>query len=58
MKLPINYDSDITRIPKEKSVYCPICGSDCDTIYIDHYGDICGCNNCIEPHNAWEVLDV
>ena len=39
------------------TVYCPICGDACDTIYKDRWGNILGCDQCITPMNAWEALD-
>lgn len=35
--------------------HCPLCGEECETIYKDYYGDVVGCENCIETSNAWEL---
>jgi len=40
--------------PEEKRPICPVCGKDCDTVYKDAHGDICGCDRCIEMRDAWE----
>lgn len=33
---------------------CPICGRECEDIYIDSEGEVAGCNNCIRKYEAWE----
>lgn len=32
---------------------CPVCGCECETVYKDKYGDIFGCNECVEEKDAW-----
>ena len=36
---------------------CPVCGDEAETIYKDRWGDVVGCDNCIETLNAWEWDD-
>ena len=36
---------------------CPICGKDCETIYMDKDGDVFGCDQCIRTKDAWEWQD-
>lgn len=36
---------------------CPVCCEECETLYKDQYGEVFGCNNCVETVDAWEVLD-
>ena len=36
---------------------CPVCGDTAETIYKDIWGDIVGCDNCVEALNAWEWND-
>ena len=33
---------------------CPICDRPCETIYIDKFGDVVGCDECIESREAWD----
>lgn len=40
----------------EDTPICPICGEECETIYTDAAGDICGCENCVTSRDAWEWL--
>ena len=41
-----------TRWPR-----CPVCGSECETLYKDASGEIFGCDECVEAVNAWEAMD-
>ena len=36
---------------------CPICGESCDTIYVDKWGNVCGCDECVSARDAWEVAN-
>ena len=36
---------------------CPVCGQECETLYRNRYGEIIGCDDCIDAVDAWEVLD-
>ena len=42
--------------PDYKVPCCPICGEQCEIIYKDKWGNICGCDDCIDALDAWEVL--
>ena len=35
---------------------CPICGEECDTVYLDADGDIVGCDQCISLVDAYDYL--
>lgn len=35
--------------------HCPVCEKECEEIYFDQYGTICGCDECIKTKSAWEV---
>ena len=35
--------------------HCPVCGEECDTLYIDRYGEVFGCEECVETRDAWET---
>lgn len=29
------------------TMVCPVCGEECETYYVDKFGDIFGCENCV-----------
>ena len=35
---------------------CPVCGRECDTLYLDSDHDVFGCEQCIEMQDAYEFL--
>lgn len=41
----------------ERTPICPVCGEECDTLYIDRFGEYIGCNVCIEEKDAWELME-
>ena len=47
-------DAEQNGYPEADAVMCPVCGKACDTIYEDKYGDVCGCENCMMKHDAYE----
>jgi len=44
-------------IPGTEDVYCPICGESAEKFFKDRWGNIVGCDNCIEVIDALEVMD-
>lgn len=32
---------------------CPVCGAQCDTVYINKYGEILGCEECVDTEEAF-----
>lgn len=47
-----------TGYPTEaKWPVCPVCGEECEKIFKDAWGNILGCDNCVEELDAWEVLN-
>jgi hypothetical protein len=36
---------------------CPVCGSECETIFRDKGGFLVGCDECITKVDAWEDRD-
>ena len=36
---------------------CPVCGQECERIYRDSYGNIFGCDECVEERDAWQDAD-
>lgn len=49
---------DIPERPLEPPDYkvprCPVCGEETYLIFIDKYGDVVGCEECITTRNAYE----
>lgn len=43
--------------PEYRPCTCPVCSEECESIYKDRWGNICGCENCVDRHDAWEVLN-
>ena len=35
---------------------CPVCGEECDTVYMDYEGEVAGCDRCTHLANAYEYL--
>ncbi len=33
---------------------CPICGRECETAYIDRWGEPAGCELCLDARSAWD----
>ena len=36
--------------------HCPVCGKECDTVYLDKDLEVFGCERCITMHDAYEYL--
>lgn len=54
---PIIQNMERTGYPDGKEPeypHCPICGEECETLYVDKYGVAVGCDMCINKHDAWE----
>lgn len=43
--------------PDYEVPHCPVCGQECEVIYKNRYGEIIGCDDCIDAVDAWEVMD-
>lgn len=37
---------------------CPVCGAESDTFYVNRYGDIVGCSDCVTCREAGEIVPV
>ena len=35
---------------------CPVCGKECDTVYLDFEGEVAGCDRCIFMEDAYVYL--
>ena len=33
---------------------CPVCGEECETIYMDMYRNVFACDRCLVEKDAWE----
>ena len=36
---------------------CPICGAETDTFFKNYYDEVCGCDECVYPADAWDEVD-
>ena len=41
---------------KEFIPACPICGKECDTVYLDADDEVVGCDQCIRMVDAYDYL--
>lgn len=46
-------DAELNGYPADDPVKCPICGEECDTIYMDEGNEVFGCNRCVHTVDAW-----
>ena len=37
-------------------VECPICGEDCESIYLDGDRNVCGCEKCMKIIDSWDWM--
>ena len=49
-------EAERNGVPDWPSVKCPVCGEECEEIYLDNYRTACGCNRCISTQDAYEWL--
>ena len=50
-------DSRLEPAEREEFIpVCPICGRECDTLYLDKDRDVAGCDRCITLKDAYEYL--
>ena len=43
------------RYGDPKWPHCPVCGAECEEIYMDKDGEIFACDECVKIKNAWET---
>ena len=36
---------------------CPVCGHECNSIFMDYSGNVFGCENCIRERDSYEWRD-
>lgn len=36
---------------------CPVCFEECEDIYMDKYGDVFGCDQCVQRKDAWYLME-
>ena len=36
----------------DEPVKCPICGEECETVYLDRYGNVFACEHCLDEQDA------
>lgn len=44
---------EILSPPEYAVPICPVCGEECDTLYVDKDGTIFGCDECVKTEDAW-----
>ena len=40
--------------PEPKPPRCPVCMQECSHVYKSYWGDIVGCDECLEELDEWE----
>lgn len=50
-------DAEINGVPDSDPVICPVCDEECEDIYLDRNGDVCGCEHCMRIRDAWEWME-
>ena len=43
-------------VKKEFIPICPVCGKECDTVYLDFEGEVAGCDRCVFMEDAYVYL--
>ena len=51
---PYIREAEMNGMPSPEPVFCPVCGKECEMIYRDRNGGVCGCEKCIEEQESWE----
>ncbi len=57
---PVIANMERTGYPDEKEPdypHCPICGAECDSVYINKDVEVIGCEGCVRTKNAWECSE-
>ena len=54
---PYIRDAEQNGYPSWEPVYCPVCGEECETIYLDQSRNVCGCDKCMKTQDAGEWLE-
>ena len=44
-------DAELNGFPEPDPVYCPVCGDEAETFYLQ-YGIVIGCNQCVTETDA------
>ena len=51
-------DAELNGMPSADSVICPVCGKECETIYLDDGClNVVGCDNCIRTMDAYDWFE-
>ena len=40
--------------PYEEPPNCPVCGCSCNTVFMDKWNNVVGCDTCMTEKDAWE----
>ena len=49
-------EAEMYGYPEPKPVKCPVCGEECETIYMDFDRNVFGCDECILKKDAWDWM--
>lgn len=51
-------DAELNGMPSADPVICPVCGEECETIYLDDgCCNVLGCDNCIRTMDAYDWFE-
>lgn len=51
-------DAELNGMPSADPVICPVCGEECETIYLDEGClNVLGCDNCIRTMDAYDWFE-
>ena len=51
---PYIREAEMYGYPADDPVKCPICGRECEEIYLDEDDSVVGCDECIRRKDSWE----
>ena len=54
---PFIREAEQYGMPPFETIECPVCGKECDTLFFDHSGTLCGCERCMTQKDAWEWME-
>lgn len=40
--------------PERHNPHCPVCGEECDTVFINWLGEVVGCDSCLTDMDAYD----
>ena len=52
----LNVEPPLVPPPQPPAPECPACGAETDRLYMDKWGNIVGCPECVKEVDAWDML--